>query len=48
MLNLTKENNSSNNEYEIHKELIKKVINEEITTQQIREVLNKKYKGEKN
>jgi hypothetical protein len=53
LLNLTKENRTSNNEYKIHKELIKKefikkVINGEISTQQIREVLNKKTKGEKN
>ena len=53
LLNLTKQNITSNNEYKIHKELIKKefikkIINGEITTQQIREVLNKKTKGEKN
>lgn len=53
LLKLDGENNLSNNEYKIHKELIKKefikkIINGEITTQQIKEILNKKYKGEKN
>ena len=53
LLKLDGENNLSNNEYKIHKEFIKKefikkVINGEITTQQIRELLNKKNKGEKN
>ena len=53
LLKLGEENNLSNNKYEIHKELIKKeftkkIINGEITTQQIKEILNKKNKSEKN
>ncbi|MCB2294213.1 hypothetical protein LGK95_11875 [Clostridium algoriphilum] len=48
LLKLDGENNLSNNEYKIHKELIKKVINGELTTKQIREVLNKKQKYKKN
>jgi len=53
LLKLDGENNLSDNEYKIHKEFIekefiKKINSGEITTQQIKEVLNKKYKGEKN
>ena len=53
LLKLDGENNLSNDEYKIHKELIKKelikkIIHGEITTQQIIKILNKKYKGEKN
>ena len=45
-------NNLSKDQYKIHKELIKKefikkVINGEINTQQIRELLNNKDKHEK-
>ena len=53
LLKLSGEKKLTNNEYKIHKELIKKefikkVINGEITTEQIKNVLNKKNKSEKN